>query len=77
LGTSTVSSFLVVLSAFLISLVSSRVRTPVPRQNEIELSRFLDSSKIEKITFLIWLGAFASDELEGAKISFDIEFCVI
>ena len=43
----------------------------------VEICR--DSNVVEpvKITFLIWLGAFASDELEGAKISFDIKFVSI
>lgn len=60
-----------------VSIKDVKDSTKSLEENEIELSRFLDSSKIEKITFLIWLGAFASDELEGAKISFDIEFCAI
>ena len=39
--------------------------------------RYSDVSKPLKITFLIWLGSLASDELEGAKISFDINFVAI
>ena len=43
----------------------------------IEICRYSDVSKPIKITFLIWLGSFASEELEGAKISFDIDFVAI
>ena len=43
----------------------------------VEVCRFSDVSEPVKLTFLIWLGSFASDELEGAKISFDIKFVKI
>lgn len=44
----------------------------------IEICRYVDvSSEPIKITFLIWLGSLASDELEGARISFDIKFVSI
>lgn len=44
----------------------------------IEICRYVDvSSEPIKITFLIWLGSMASDELEGARISFDIKFVSI
>lgn len=47
-------------------------------ENEgVEICRYSDVSEPVKITFLIWLGSFASDELEGAKISFDIKFVAI
>lgn len=42
--------------------------------NGVEICRYTDVSEPIKITFLIWLGSLASDELEGAKISFDIKF---
>lgn len=42
--------------------------------NGVEICNFVDVSKPVKITFLIWLGSLASDELEGADISFDIKF---
>ena len=45
--------------------------------NGVEICRYSDVSKPLKITFLIWLGSLASDELEGAKISFDINFVAI
>lgn len=45
--------------------------------NGVEICRYSDVSEPLKITFLIWLGSFASDELEGAKISFDINFVAI
>lgn len=44
----------------------------------IEICRYTDvSTEPIKITFLIWLGSLASDELEGARISFDIKFVSI
>ncbi len=43
----------------------------------IEICRYSDVTIPQKITFLIWLGSLASDELEGAKISFDIKFVSI
>ena len=43
----------------------------------VEICRYSDVSKPVEITFLIWLGSLASDELEGAKISFDIKFVII
>ena len=47
-------------------------------ENEgVEICRYSDVSEPVKITFLIWLGSLASDELEGAKISFDIKFVAI
>ena len=47
-------------------------------ENEgIEICRYSDISEPVKITFLIWLGSLASDELEGAKISFDIKFVAL
>jgi len=45
--------------------------------NGVEICRYSDVSEPLKITFLIWLGSFASDELEGAKISFDVVFELI
>lgn len=43
----------------------------------VEICRYSDVSKPVEITFLIWLGSIASDELEGARISFDIKFVSI
>lgn len=43
----------------------------------VEICRYTDVSDTIKITFLIWLGSLASDELEGARISFDIKFVSI
>ena len=43
----------------------------------VEICRYSDVSEPIKITFLIWLGSFASDELEGAEINFDINFVSI
>lgn len=43
----------------------------------VEICRYNDVSDTIKITFLIWLGSLASDELEGARISFNIKFVSI
>lgn len=43
----------------------------------VEICRYTDVSEPVEITFLIWLGSLASDELEGARISFDIKFVAI
>lgn len=43
----------------------------------VEICRYTDVSEPVKITFLIWLGSLASDELEGARISFNIKFVSI
>ena len=40
----------------------------------VELAEFSNTSQLEKLTFFIWLSSFASGELEGAKISFILEF---
>ena len=45
--------------------------------NGVEICRYSNVTEPVKITFLIWLGSFASDELEGAEISFDINFVAI
>ena len=60
-----------------ISIKDVKNSTNSLEKNEIELAKFLDSTKTEKLVFLIWLSEFASDELEGSKISFDIEFIEI
>lgn len=41
----------------------------------VEICRYTAvTSEPIKLTFLIWLGSLASDELEGARISFDLKF---
>ena len=45
--------------------------------NGAELARFNDAVNAQKITFLIWLGSLASDELEGADIYFTLNFVSI
>ena len=44
---------------------------------EVELASFSNVESLEKMTFYVWLSSFATDELEGAKISFTIEFVAI
>lgn len=43
-------------------------------KDEFELAKFENITQTQKITFLIWLGSLSGEELEGAKISFDISF---
>jgi len=45
--------------------------------DEVELAQFSNTQELDKITFFVWLSSFATDELEGAKISFTIEFVLI
>ena len=45
--------------------------------DEFEIASFSNVESLEKLTFYIWLSAFASGELEGAKISFVIEFIAL
>ena len=43
-------------------------------EKETTLATFSNVTELQKLTFYIWIGAFATDELEGAKISFNLEF---
>ena len=43
----------------------------------IEIASFNEACANKKIVFLIWLGALAGDGLEGAKVSFNIEFLAV
>ena len=60
-----------------VSIKDVKNSTKSLEKDEIEISKYIDSEKIEKITFYIWLGAFSTDELEGSKISFVVEFVEI
>ena len=57
-----------------ISLKDVENSTKSLEENTIEIARFSNLTKTQKLTFLIWLGAFAGDELVGAKISFTLKF---
>lgn len=43
----------------------------------VELAKFQDVQGVQKLTFFIWLDALSGDALEGAKISFELEFVLI
>ncbi len=43
-------------------------------EDEIELAKFENVTETQKLTFMIWIGSLAGDELEGAKISFKLDF---
>ena len=50
--------------------------TPL-EDEEVELASFSNVETLEKMTFYVWLSSFATDELEGAKISLSLEFIAI
>ena len=57
-----------------ISIKDVKNSTKSLEKSETEIALFEDVSQIQKLTFLIWLGSFADEVLEGAKISFEICF---
>ena len=46
-------------------------------KEETTLATFENVNATQKLTFFIWIGSLASDELEGAKISLSLEFLAI
>ena len=46
-------------------------------EDEIELAKFENVTETQKLTFMIWIGSLAGDELEGAKISFKLDFVAV
>ncbi len=48
--------------------------TKTLEEDETEIVQFTDISNTQELTFLIWLGSFANENLEGAKISFELHF---
>ena len=44
------------------------------KNDEIKLATFSGVDDTQKLTFLFWLGSFAGDDLQGAKISFELSF---
>lgn len=44
------------------------------KDDSIDIVTFSDVSQTQKLTFLFWLGAMAGDDLQGAKISFELSF---
>ena len=47
------------------------------KDDNVELASFSKNNETKELTFLIWLDALAGDDLEGAKISFDVVFELI
>lgn len=43
-------------------------------KDETEIAAFEDVSETQKLTFYIWLSSLSDDVLEGAKISFTLDF---
>lgn len=44
------------------------------KNDSIDIVTFSDVSQTQKFTFLFWLGAMAGEDLQGAKISFELSF---
>lgn len=47
------------------------------KDDNVELASFSKNNETKELTFLIWLDALAGEDLEGAKISFDVVFELI
>ena len=47
------------------------------KENEVELALFQDVQTTQKITIFIWLDSLSGESLEGAKISFVIDFIAV
>ena len=47
------------------------------KEDEIEIVTFSNINETQKLTFYFWLGALSGEELEGAKISFVLDFVAI
>lgn len=46
-------------------------------EDEIEIASFSNVTETQELTFFIWLGSLAGENLEGAKISFTLDFILI
>ena len=57
-----------------VSILDVKNTTKSLEDDEVELVVFENLTEPKKLVFLIWLDSLAGDELEGAKISFDIDF---
>lgn len=51
--------------------------TKTLEKDETEIVSFSDVSETQELTFLIWMGGLADETLEGAKISFTIDFVAV
>lgn len=56
-----------------VSIKDIKNSTKTLEKDEFEIASFENGNETYKITFLIWLGSLAGEELAGAKISFQIE----
>lgn len=57
-----------------ISIKDRKNTTKSLENSETEIAQFSDVSDVLELTFLVWLGSLATDDLEGAKISFVLKF---
>ncbi len=51
--------------------------TKTLEKDETEIVSFSDVSETQELTFLIWMGGLADETLEGAKISFTLDFVAV
>lgn len=57
-----------------VSIKDIKNSTKSLEKDSVELALFENSNKVEKLTFYIWLSSFSGKDLEGAKITFTIQF---
>ncbi len=58
--------------------IKDRINTTKTLEKEVtELATFENVTETLKLTFYVWLGSIATDDLEGAKISFTLDFQVL
>ncbi len=60
-----------------VSIKDVKNTTKSLEKDNFELVKFENNTQTQKLTFLIWLGSLSGEELEGAKISFTLEFVQI
>ena len=60
-----------------VSIKDVKNSTKSLENDEIELVELKDVSGVQKLTFFIWMGALAGELLEGAKISFSLDFVAV
>lgn len=57
-----------------VSIKDVKDSTKSLEKEEVDLAGFENVTENKELVFMIWLSAFADETLQGAKISFDLEF---
>ena len=60
-----------------ISIMGYKNTTKSLENDETELAKFTNVNEPIELTFLLWLGSLATDDLEGAKINLTLDFVQI